>query len=257
MSLPMPSGSCWTKRTTESNRTAPEILRGFFAPYPPADASCRTSGHTPPNPLTAGLPATQAQTRTPQPFSPLSSPSPASPFPQGSPIQALLPPKRSPTRPALPYHAGTDPHNPAAQPAIFPVHQLPHSRTSLLSKPCSPKAKPDTPRTSLPRRHRHARPSRPACYLPRLPAPPFPHISPLQALLPPKRSPTRPALLHHAGTDTHGPAAQPAIFPVTNSPIPAHLSSSSDPYKNPGSRPPPGFFVISGSVRSPSQRRLR
>ena len=164
MSLPMPSGSCWTKRTTESNRTAPEILRGFFAPYPPADASCRTSGHTPPNPLTAGLPATQAQTRTPQPFSPLSSPSPASPFPQGSPIQALLPPKRSPTRPAL---------------------------------------------------------------------------------------------LHHAGTDTHGPAAQPAIFPVTNSPIPAHLSSSSDPYKNPGSRPPPGFFVISGSVRSPSQRRLR
>lgn len=41
MSLPMLSGSCWTKRTTESNRTAPEILRGFFAPYPPADASCR------------------------------------------------------------------------------------------------------------------------------------------------------------------------------------------------------------------------
>lgn len=34
-------GSCWTKRTTESNRTAPEILRGFFAPYPPADALYR------------------------------------------------------------------------------------------------------------------------------------------------------------------------------------------------------------------------
>ena len=166
MSLPMLSGSCWTKRTTESNRTAPEILRGFFAPYPPADASCRTSGHTPPNPLTADLPATQAQTHTAQPPSPLSSPSPASPFPHSSPIQALLPPKRSPTRPTLSRHAGT-------------------------------------------------------------------------------------------GTDPHGPAAQPAIFPVTNSPIPAHLSSSSDPYKNPGSRPPPGFFVISGSVRSPSQRRLR
>ena len=164
MSLPMLSGSCWTKRTTESNRTAPEILRGFFAPYPPADASCRTSGPTPPNPLTIGFPATQAQTHTPQPPSPLSSPSPA---------------------------------------------------------------------------------------------PPFPHISPLQALLPPKRSPTRPALPYHAGTDPHDPATQPAIFPVTNSPIPAQLSSPADPYKNPGSRPPPGFLVISGSVRSPVQRRLR
>lgn len=162
MSLPMPSGSCWTKRTTESNRTAPEILRGFFAPYPPADASCRTSGHTPPNPLT------------------------------------------------------------------FPS-----------------------------RRHRPARPSRPTRYPRRSPAPPFPHSSPIQALLPPKRSPTRPALPYHAGTDPHDPATQPAIFPVTNSPIPAQLSSPADPYKNPGSRPPPGFFVISGSARSPSQRRLR
>lgn len=163
MSLPMPSGSCWTKRTTESNRTAPEILRGFFAPYPPADASCRTSGHTPPNPLTAGLPVTQAQTRTSQLPSPLSSP-------------------------------------------------LTNS--------------------------------------------PFPHISPIQALLPPKRSPTRPTLSHHTGTDPHDPAVQPAIFPATSFPIPTY-SSHTDPYKNPGSRPPPGFFVISGSVRSPSQRRLR
>ena len=163
MSLPMPSGSCWTKRTTESNRTAPEILRGFFAPYPPADASCRTSGHTPPNPLTIGFPATQAQTHTAQPPSPLSSPLTSSPIP------AWL---------------------------FYP--------------------------------------------------------SPL-----PKQSPIHPTLSRHAGADTHKPATQPAIFPVTSSPIPAHLSSSSDPYKNPGSRPPPGFFVISGSVRSPSQRRLR
>ena len=164
MSLPMPSGSCWTKRTTESNRTAPEILRGFFAPYPPADASCRTSGHTPSNPPTTGFPATQAQTHTPQPFSPLSSPLTSSPIP------------------------------------------------AQLSYP-SP--------------------------------------------APPKRSPIHPTLSRHAGADTHKPATQPAIFPVTSSPIPAHLSSPADPYKNPGSRPPPGFLVISGSVRSPSQRRLR
>ena len=163
MSLPMLSGSCWTKRTTESNRTAPEILRGFFAPYPPADASCRTSGHTPPNPLTAGLPVTQAQTHTSQPPSPLSSPSPASPFPHGSPIQAR---SQSKTR--------YTPH--------FPTTQA-QTRT----------AQPPSPLSS----------------------------------------------------------------PFTSSPIPAHLSSPSDLYKNPGSRPPPGFFVISGSVRSPSQRRLR
>lgn len=175
MSLPMLSGSCWTKRTTESNRTAPEILRGFFAPYPPADASCRTSGHTPPNPLTAGLPVTQAQTHTSQPPSPLSSLSLTPPFPHISPIQArsqskarhaphfpttqaqthtpqpfsplsspltnsLIPawlsypsplPKQNPLHPTLPHHAGTDPHGPAAQPAILAAHQLPHSRTSL------------------------------------------------------------------------------------------------------------------------------
>lgn len=161
MSLPMLSGSCWTKRTTESNRTAPEILRGFFAPYPPADASCRTSGHTPPNPLTTGFPATQAQTLTTQPPNPLSS-----------------------------------------------LSLTPHSRTSLLSKPRFPQSEA-----------RHA-----------------PHFPTTQA-------------------QTH--TTQPAIFPVTNSPIPAQLSSPADPYKNPGSRPPPGFFVISGSARSPSQRRLR
>lgn len=167
MSLPMPSGSCWTKRTTESNRTAPEILRGFFAPYPPADASCRTSGHTPPNPLTIGFPATQAQaqTHTTQPPSPLSSLSPTPSFPHGSPIQALLPPQ-SKTR-----------HTPR-----FPATQA-QTRTSQLPSPLS--------------------------------------------------------------------------SPLTNSPIPAHLSSPSDLYKNPGSRPPPGFLVISGSVRFPVQRRLR
>lgn len=163
MSLPMPSGSCWTKRTTESNRTAPEILRGFFAPYPPADASCRTSGHTPPNPLTIGFPTTQAQTHTPQPPSPLSSLSPTPPFPQGSPLQ---PPSQSKTR-YTPHFPTTQAQTRTAQPP------------SLLSTP------------------------------------------------------------------------------FTSSPIPAHLSSPTDLYKNPGSRPPPGFFVISGSVRSPSQRRLR
>ena len=163
MSLPMLSGSCWTKRTTESNRTAPEILRGFFAPYPPADASCRTSGHTPPNPLTIGFPATQAQTHTAQPPNPLSSPSPASPFPHGSPIQA-----RSQSK--------------ARHAPRFPITQA----------------------------------------LTHTPQPPSPLSS-----------------------------------PFTSSPIPAHLSSPTDLYKNPGSRPPPGFFVISGSVRSPSQRRLR
>lgn len=169
MSLPMPSGSCWTKRTTESNRTAPEILRGFFAPYPPADASCRTSGHTPPNPLTADLPVTQAQTHTPQPPSPLSSPLTSSLIPSW-----LSYPTPAPT----------------------------------------PKVKPGTPHASLPRRHRPTRPSRSARYPRRSPTPPFPHSSPIQALLPPKRSPTRPTLSRHAGTDTHGPATQPAIFPV-------------------------------------------
>ena len=166
MSLPMPSGSCWTKRTTESNRTAPEILRGFFAPYPPADASCRTSGHTPPNPLTAGLPVTQAQaqTLTPQPSNPLSS-----------------------------------------------LSLTPHSRRALLSKPCFPQSEA-----------RHA-----------------PHFPTTQAQ-----------------TRTTQPPS-PLSSPLTNSPIPTHLSSPADPYKNPGSRPPPGFLVISGSVRSPSQRRLR
>ena len=178
MSLPMPSGSCWTKRTTESNRTAPENLRGFFCAIPASGRIMPQNSPTPPNPLTIGFPTTQAQaqTHTPQPFGPLSSPSPASPFPHGSPIQARsqsktrytphfpttqaqtrtpqppsplsspltnspipawlsypspAPPKRSPTRPALPYHADTDTHGPAAQPAIYPVYQLPHSRTSL------------------------------------------------------------------------------------------------------------------------------
>ena len=163
----MPSGSCWTKRTTESNRTAPEILRGFFAPYPPADASCRTSGHTPPNPLTAGLPVTQAQTRTPQPFSPLSSPLTSSPIP---------------------------------------------AQLSYPSPAPTPKVKPGTPHASPPRRRRHAQASRPARYPRRSPVPSFPH---------------------------------------------GLLSNPADPYKNPGSRPPPGFLVISGSVRSPVQRRLR
>ena len=165
---------------------------------------------TPPNPLTADLPATQAQTHTTQPPCPLSSPLTSSPIPAWlsypSPASA---PKRSPTRPALPYHAGTDPHGPAAQPAIFPVTNSP-----ILAQRSYP-----------------------------------------SSLL--RQNPAHPTLSHHAGTDSHAPAAQPAILPVTSFPIPTHLSSPADPYKNPGRRPPPGFFVISGSVRSPSQRRLR
>ena len=211
MSLPMLSGSCWTKRTTESNRTAPEILRGFFAPYPPADASCRTSGHTPPNPLTADLPVTQTQTRTAQPPSLLSTPFTSSPIPAHLSSPSPAPPKRSPTRPALPYHADTDTHGPAAQPAIYPVYQLPHSRTAHLSKPCFPQSEA-----------RHA-----------------PHFPTTQAQI---RTPQPPS---------------PLSSPFTSSLIPAHLSSPADPYKNPGSRPPPGFLVISGSVRFPVQRRLR
>lgn len=165
MSLPMLSGSCWTKRTTESNRTAPEILRGFFAPYPPADASCRTSGPTPPNPLTIGFPATQAQTHTPQPPSPLSS-----------------------------------------------LSLTPHSRTSLLSKPRFPQSEA-----------RHA-----------------PHFPTTQAQT---RTPQPPNPLSSLSLTPHSRIFLPR--------------SPSDPYKNPGSRPPPGFLVISGSVRFPVQRRLR
>lgn len=211
MSLPMPSGSCWTKRTTESNRKAPEILRGFFAPYPPADASCRTSGYTPPNPLTIGFPVTQAQaqTHTPQPPSPLSSSSLTPPFPHISPIQALLPPQ-SPAHPTLSCHAGTDPHAPAT----------------------------------------------PARYPRRSPAPPFPHGSPLQPRSQSKARLTPRFPATQAQIRTPQPS-NPLPSSLTNSPIPAHLSSPSDLYKNPGSRPPPGFFVISGSVRSPSQQRLR
>lgn len=153
-------------------------------------------------------------------------------------------------------HAGTDPHDPAAQPAIFPVHQLPHSRMALLSKP-APKAKPVTPHTSPPRRHRPTRPSRPARYLP---CHQLPHSR--TALLSKPCFPQSEArhAPHFPTTQAQTRTAQPPSplsSPLTNSPIPAHLSSPSDPYKNPGSRPPPGFFVISGSVRSPSQRRLR
>lgn len=156
-------------------------------------------------------------------------------------------------------HAGTDPHAPAVQPAILAAHQLPiPAGLSYPSPAPTPKAKPGMSHAFPSHRRRHARPSRPARYPRRSPTPPFPHSSPLQPLLPLLRqNPVCPTLSRHAGADTHKPATQPAIFPVTSSPIPAHLSSSSDLYKNPGSRPPPGFFVISGSVRSPSQRRLR
>lgn len=166
MSLPMPSGSCWTKRTTESNRTAPEILRGFFAPYPPADASCRTSGHTPPNPLTAGLPVTQAQTRTTQPPNPLSS-------------LSLTPHSRTSllSKPCFPQsEARHAPHFPTTQalthtpqpssPLSSPLTNSP-ILAGLSSPTPAPKAKPNMPHAFPPRRRRAARPSRPARYLPR------------------------------------------------------------------------------------------
>ena len=111
------------------------------------------------------FPTTQAQTRTAQPPSPLSSPLTNSPIPARLSYPSPLP-KQSPAHPTLPHHTGTDTHGPATQPAIFPVHQLPHSRTALLSK-LAPKAKPGTPHAFPPRRHRPTRPSRPARYPPR------------------------------------------------------------------------------------------
>lgn len=208
MSLPMPSGSCWTKRTTESNRTAPEILKGFFAPYPPADASCRTSGHTPPNPLT---------------------------FP---------PHRRRHARPSRPTR-------------YLPRHQLPHSHTALLSNPrsCSQSKTRHAPRFPITQAQtRTAQPPSPLSS-PFTSSPIPARLSYPSSLL--RQNPAHPTLSRHAGTDPHAPAAQPAILPVTSFPIPTHLSSPADPYKNPGSRPPPGFFVISGSVRFPLQRGLR
>ena len=210
MSLPMLSGSCWTKRITESNRTAPEILRGFFAPYPPADASCRKT--VPRRPIRRPSRNTGAGLHRPA-VQPAIFPVTNSPIPARlcSPLQALLPPLRqNPARPALPYHAGTDTHDPAAQPAIFPVTSFPFLH-ALLSNPA-----------------------------------PAPKRSPAPPLFPATQAQTRTAQ-----------PPSPLSSPFTSSPIPAQLSSPADPYKNPGSRPPPGFLVISGSVRFPLQQRLR
>ena len=150
-------------------------------------------------------------------------------------------------------HAGTDPHGPAAQPAIFPVTSSPIP--AHLSYP-SPLPKQSPTRPALPYHagtDTHDPAAQPAIF-PVTNSPIPAGLSCPSLLL--RQNPARPTLSRHAGTNPHDPAAQPAIFPVTNSPIPAY-SSHADPYKNPGSRPPPGFFVISGSVRSPSQRRLR
>ena len=176
MSLPMPSGNCWTKRTTESNRTAPEILRGFFAPYPPADASCRKT--VPRRPIRRPSHHAGTDPYGPAP-SPLSSPLTSSPIPARLSYPSPLL-RQNPAHPTLPHHAGTDPYGPAAQPAILAAHQLPHSRTALPSKP-TPKAKPGTPHAFPSHRHRPTRPSHPARYPRRSPAPPFPHSSPIQA----------------------------------------------------------------------------
>ena len=154
-------------------------------------------------------------------------------------------------------HTGADPHGPATQLAILAVTSFPIPARPPI-QPCScPKAKPDTPRTSLPRRHRHARPGpQPAI----LAAHQLPHFR--TSLLSKPCFPQSEArhAPHFPTTQAQTHTAQPSnplSSSLTNSPIPAHLSSPSDLYKNPGSRPPPGFFVISGSVRSPSQQRLR
>ena len=164
---------------------------------------------------------------------------------------AAQPADRRPSR-----NTGTDPHNPAAQPAIFPVTSFPIP--AWLSYP-SPLPKQNPLHPTLPH-HAGTNPHDPAVQ---------PAIYPVYQL-----SHSRMALLSkpcfpqsEARHTPHFPTTQaqtrtpqppsPLSSPFTSSPIPAHLSSSSDPYKNPGSRPPPGFFVISGSVRSPSQRRLR
>ena len=178
-----------------------------------------------------------------------------------SPIPAWLSsptplPKQSPAHPTLSRHAGTDTHKPATQPAILAAHQLPHFRTSLLSKPCFPQSEA--------RHTPHFPTTQAQTHTVQLPSPlssPF-TSSPIPAWLSsptplPKQSPAHPTLSRHAGTDPHDPAPHSLFSPLTSFTIPAHLSSPSDLYKNPGSRPPPGFFVISGSVRSPSQRRLR
>ena len=168
-------------------------------------------------------------------------------------------PQNSPTPPnPLTFPSHRHRHRPSrpSRPARYrPRHQLPHSRMALLSKP-APKAKPGSPHAFPSHRRRSARPSHPARYPRRSPVPSFPHSSPLQ---PRSQSKARHAP-HFPTTQAQTRTPQPPnplSSPLTNSPIPAHLSSPSDLYKNPGSRPPPGFFVISGSVRSPSQRRLR
>ena len=213
MSLPMLSGSCWTKRTTESNRTAPEILRGFFCAL---SASGRIMPHKRSH-------AAQSADR----------------------------------RPSRNTGTDTDPHAPAAQPAILAAHQLPHSRMALLSKP-APKAKPDTPHAFPSRRRRHAQASYPALYPRRSPTPPIPAQLPSPTPASPKAKPVTPHAFPPHRRRFARPS-RPARYPRRSPtpPIPAQLSSPADPYKNPGSRPPPGFFVISGSVRFPSQRRLR
>ena len=164
------------------------------------------NSHTPPNPLTFP-PRRRRPTRPSHPARyPRRSPTP--PFPHGSPIQAR---SQSKAR-----------HTPR-----FPITQA-QTRTAQPPSPLS------SPFTSSP-----------------IPA----QLSYPSSLL--RQNPAHPTLSRHAGTDPHAPAAQPAILPVTSFPIPTHLSSPADPYKNPGSRPPPGFLVISGSVRFPLQRRLR
>lgn len=152
---------------------------------------------------------------------------------------------------------GTDPHAPAAQPAIFLVTNSPIPAHLSYPSP-APTPKPGSPHAFLPRRHRPTRPSHPSPLSSPLTSSPIPAWLSSPTSLP-KQSPAHPTLSRHTGADPHAPAIQPAIlaahqFPHSRIFLP---HSPADPYKNPGSRPPPGFFVISGSVRSPSQQRLR
>lgn len=111
MSLPMPSGSCWTKRTTESNRTAPEILRGFFCAIPASGRIIPQNSPTPPNPLTFP-PHRRRPTRPSRPARYLPR-LPAPPFPHSSPapLTYIKIPEADRLRDFLLYQAQCDSHH--------------------------------------------------------------------------------------------------------------------------------------------------
>lgn len=153
-------------------------------------------------------------------------------------------------------NTGTNPHDPAAQPAIFPVTSFPIP--AGLSYP-SPLPKQSPTRPALPY-HVGTDPHGPAVQPAIYPVYQLPHSRTALLSKPcfpqseARHTPRFPTT--QAQTHTTQP---PNLLSSSSPPISRCLfpHSPSDPYKNPGSRPPPGFFVISGSVRFPSQRRLR